>query len=391
MGSLYDITISHTDSLPLHTQVYEHLRRLIATGDLLPGDRLPSEPALGRHLAISRNTIRQAFQRAEAEGLIERVPGRGTFVRLGASAQTDRTIAFITGKFDNDFHSTLLNGAERAASARGYRVLFSHVRSREEEMRVLERLEVEKVRGALIWPIVMPPLPAAPSRGAMPIVAVDRPLPGVACDLVTSANYEGARAMMDHLLGLGHRRIAFVTHALLHLSPVDDRLRAYRDALAAAGLAALSPWVISRPGQEFSGDDARRIYQHGTADTAEIAAFAALYRAADPPPTAIFCLNDYIAMMMLRAAALLGVDVPGTLSVAGFDDTDLSAYLEIPLTTVMQDTYTIGSRAAHLLLDHIEHKDTGPARIETVPTRLHPRASTTAPRLRAGPVPIERG
>ena len=97
--------------IPLHVQLNRQLRQLIESGQYLPGSRLPSELKLHRELNISRNTIRQAFHDAERDGLIERIPGKGTFVAASGSTTqpnvSQRLIAFVTCDFDSEFERRL--------------------------------------------------------------------------------------------------------------------------------------------------------------------------------------------------------------------------------------------------------------------------------------------
>jgi LacI family transcriptional regulator len=93
-------------------------------------------------------------------------------------------------------------------------------------------------------------------------------------------------------------------------------------------------------------------------------------------PTAIFTMNDLIALQVLKAASQAGVRIPQDLMLVGFDNMDITAHVEIPLTTVTQDCFTLGRRAAELLIERIEGYK-GPPRQEVVPTQLEIRASTS--------------
>ncbi|MEA3338139.1 MAG: substrate-binding domain-containing protein [Chloroflexota bacterium] len=95
------------------------------------------------------------------------------------------------------------------------------------------------------------------------------------------------------------------------------------------------------------------------------------------PPTAIFAMNDLTALLALKAASLAHLSVPRDLSLVGFDDMDFVAFLPVPLTSVAQDPFALGRRAAELLIERIEGHE-GPPRMELLPTRLKVRA-TTAP------------
>ena len=93
-------------------------------------------------------------------------------------------------------------------------------------------------------------------------------------------------------------------------------------------------------------------------------------------PTAIFSMNDLIALEAFKAARLIGLKVPEDVSIVGFDDMDIVSYFDIPLTTVHQDTFYMGKRAAELLIERIKGYS-GPPRREVIPTYLRIRASTS--------------
>jgi DNA-binding LacI/PurR family transcriptional regulator len=378
-----EISINRDSSTPLHEQLLNQVRHLILSGVWAPGDLLPSESELQRQLKISRSTIRQALSNAEAQGLIERVPGKGTFVTRSPTGQPDsRLIGYITCDSFRHLQSQLLSGAESVVTAQGYRVVFCNSnRDADEENRLLEQLVLEdKVRGILIWPV----LHDDPSRrlfqlaqqAMVPLVLVDRTFDGLPCDYVTSDNYAGAYAAVEHLIGLGHRRIAFLSRPILQLLTIAGRLRGYQEALKDAGLTPLEPWLVGGVNQEMEIVVALRSYSDAhSQDVGQIAR----YLESSPRPTAVFAMNDMMAMQAVKAVRRVGLRVPEDLSLVGFDDEAIvNTLLDVPLTTVAQDAVTLGRRAAELLIERIEGHD-GPPRGEVVPTELRVRASTAPP------------
>ena len=374
-----DIAVSKDSSIPLHIQLLNDMRHRILSGEWSSGSRVPSENTLQSLLGISRSTIRQAIHAAKAEGLLVSVPGKGTFVSPNANRSgSSRLIGFVIPYFHSSFDSQLLRGAESALRAHGYRVIFCNSERRlQEEDRLLRLLLQDHVAGILIWP-VMDDNPARYLfdliRQGTPVSLMDRSLPGLAADVVLCDNFHGGHAATQHLIALGHRRIVFVARPHLNLLPIGERWRGYQQAMREAGLEPQAPTLIGSE-QEISADYALRSYTHASGeDIKQIQ----VYLENPQRATAVFAMNDLVALEVLRAAELAHVRVPQELSVVGFDDMDFASHLEVPLTTVAQDSFELGQQAARVLLQRIAQPNQ-PARLTVLPTRLVIRASTASP------------
>jgi LacI family transcriptional regulator len=203
-------------------------------------------------------------------------------------------------------------------------------------------------------PDVRPSVLAEALGGSVPLVlinATDADHHGVTID-----NYGGARAMTRHLLALGHSRIAFLRGPEQN-SDARERLRGYRQVMR----------QVNRPRLELPGDFTER----------SGAAAAARILESDERPTAIFAANDSMAVGALSTLAEAGVDVPGEIAVAGFDDIPIARYVTPPLTTVGVDTLDLGRRAFAMLLEAIADPEHEP-RCERVGATLVIRRSCGA-------------
>ncbi len=208
------------------------------------------------------------------------------------------------------------------------------------------------------------------SRMHIPLVAVDADIPTVARVVVDDV--AGGHMATEHLLGLGHTRIGFIGDeriAGLAFVSTPRRLSGYRRALAGAGIAA-DPALVRRG-------------PHGAEPAATM---AARLMALSDPPTAIFAASDTQAMGVLRAAEQLGVDVPGDLSVVGFDDIEAADMLG--LSTVRQPLKESGAKGARILCSLLSG-GRAPARREILPLEVVPRTSTA--RLRRERAPATDG
>jgi LacI family transcriptional regulator len=175
--------------------------------------------------------------------------------------------------------------------------------------------------------------------------------------VVLGSNRLAARSAVDHLLGLGHRRIAFIAGTSF-TGQSEERQRGYEDALRAAGIAIEPAYLRQGDFNDASG-------------FAETQALLALPQ----PPTAIFAANDAMAFGALDALSTAGLKVPNDVSVVGFDDVIRAAFVHPKLTTVRQPLNEIAVRAVAELADAIRSGRAEGFRIE-LPARLVIRDST---------------
>jgi DNA-binding LacI/PurR family transcriptional regulator len=194
-------------------------------------------------------------------------------------------------------------------------------------------------------------------RSGHPCVLVNTLLPHAAA--VAAENAEGAKAMVLHLAGIGHERIAFIG-GLENTTVGLERTEGYRAGIAEAGLSYKPSYVVYGNFSEESGATAMR---------------ALLTRR--PRPTAVFAANDMMAIGALAVLHEEGLRVPEDIALAGADDTMLASYVTPPLTTIRQSMYAIGRLATEMLLERIANPS-GRAIATRVETELVIRASCGA-------------
>jgi LacI family transcriptional regulator len=198
------------------------------------------------------------------------------------------------------------------------------------------------------------------ARADLPIVAIDMELEGPKVEVVMSDNEGGAAAAVRHLHDLGHRRIATVT-GMLDSRPGSDRLRGYRRAVQELGLAYRDDYVTYG---DFYAESGRAAAEH--------------LLALPEPPTAMFAASDLMAIGAIRAAAEVGLRVPGDFSVVGFDDIQLAPHVNPPLTTMRQDKLGLGFAAADALVARVAGAGDRPP-LRTLDVELVVRGSTVPP------------
>ncbi|MBS1252979.1 MAG: Ribose operon repressor [Anaerolineales bacterium] len=323
-------------------------------------------------------SLRKALDAAERDGLLYRVAGKGTFVEADPAAEARRLVGFVIPQFRSSFDNNLLIGVERTLKKRDYCVLFCNSERRlEEENDLLAALMRDRVDGVIIWPVQSDDLDRELFRLSMrnfPLVLMDRTFPYLEADCALADNRGGAYAATKHLIELGHRKIAFLARPYLHLLPLAERLAGYRQALRDAGLEPLPPLLVGEALEPGTGY-ALRAYANATGP--DIDALREVLAEPDRP-TAIFAMNDLMALLVMKAATLNDLMIPDDLSVIGFDDLDVVSQLHVPLTTVAQNPLDLGKTAAQLLLDRFNGYHDAP-RQRRLPTELRVRETSGPP------------
>jgi LacI family transcriptional regulator len=289
----------------------------------------------------------------------------GYATSLGARSlrsHTTNVIGVLVAEFE-PFSTELLKGVSDAIHGTGYELLAFSGGHRDLpvgwERRSLSRLGGTLVDGAII---VTPTV--VDTGSAIPVVAIDPHTGRSGVPTVGADNHAGGVLATEHLLGLGHRRIA-------HLGGRPDlesaRLReqGFRAAMAAAGVP-VDEDLVRNGGYRA---------ESATGPAHELLTLP-------DRPTAVFAANDLSAIRTMEVARQLGLDVPGDVSVVGFDNVPESALASPPLTTIDQPLRAMGAVALDLLVRILQGEDVDATHVQ-LPTTLVERASTSAPRRAA--------
>lgn len=272
-----------------------------------------------------------------------------------------RTIGINMAELDNPIFPQMLTGAHSIIRERGYNtMLVSGERDPDIEHVELAKLLEFQVEGLIL---ISHRLPAATVRSLaadVPTVVLTlRGITGPGIDSVTSDDEIGARMAMQHLLDLGHTDIAHVSGGTLEPAVVRDRV--YRQVMTEAGLAANIRVSVGDLTDDGGLRAARELLSEGD------------------PPTAIFASNDMTAIGTLSACQEFGLDVPGDISVIGYDGIPLGALHSVSLTTIAQPLEDMGRHAAQRLFDRMAGTKVKGRSIVFEPTLIE-RATTAAPR-----------
>ncbi len=273
--------------------------------------------------------------------------------------RTTWTLGLIVTDVQNPFFPEVVRAVEDIAWASGFAILLCNAAGDpDRESGYLRLLEERRVDGMIVAASHVTVAHAASlARTNVPVVLVNCESDEVAVPTILSDNASGGRFAAEHLLALGHRRIAVLAGTAAH-ADAPSRVAGVRGAMAAAG-------IVEPPAVILAG---------ATVD-AGVAATAELLRSA-PETTAIICYNDLLAIGAMRAVRAAGGHVPRDISVVGFDDIDAAAWVDPPLTTIRQHKTAMGRWAVERIAGQLRGDlDDSPQRV-VLPVELVIRGST---------------
>lgn len=287
--------------------------------------------ALGGYGSISDDARSQVEKAAAALGY------RTNAVARALASGTTKSIGLVIGDIENPFFATVARGLSDVVQDAGYTVVLANADENWDlESRALEVLETRSVDGMVVAP--------APDSDAgvlerlserIPLVVVDRTLPGLNVDTVLVDNAAGAVSATRHLVNLGHRDIGLVTEPPF-LSSIRERIEGYEDVLEKNGLTS-NPSLVAVGTPKLEGG---------------VLAATGLLEAADRPH-AIFATSNTMTAAVIAATVELGLRIPDDLSVVGFDDSEWMKLVSPPITVVRQPVYALGQATGRLLNDRI--------------------------------------
>ncbi|MBA2266387.1 MAG: LacI family DNA-binding transcriptional regulator [Chloroflexi bacterium] len=264
---------------------------------------------------------------------------RPSSIARALKRQETRTLGLLVTDITNPFYPQIVRAVEAAAHERGYGIVLAN--GGDDAARELEHLDLlieRRVDGIVIVSSRMTRRHAERlHRTAVPVVLVNDTVAGSGLPTVTTAHRRGARLAAEHLIQLGHQRIAHIG-APADQAASGQRRQGVRDAMRRAGL----------------GEPLIAIGDGGVAGGAHAA--EALI---DSDITGIVAYNDLTAIGALRALRRAGIGVPEAVSVVGFDDIDLAAWTDPPLTTIRQPTEALGRWAVEHVADLLAGHDDG--------------------------------
>ena len=329
---------------------------------------------VARHAGVSKATVSavlnetgsvKATTRDRVVSAMELLNYRPTQIAGRAAARKTKSIGLLIKEIDNPYYAEIVLGARGHANENGYTLLVASSEGEyDAERRAVELLQAKDVDGLIATPVLDEHADLSHffelKRRNFPFVLLEE-IRGVPASLVDVDNVEASRRAVEHLIEQGHTRIvhfagpSYSTHSL-------ERIDGVRRACSASRLSFTDADIIA------SGAHLEDGYR----------AALSLFGARDPRghPTAATCYNDLVAVGVCRALRELGLDIPGDVSVVGYDDIPLAEYLPVALTTVVVPKLRMGQIASEMLIRHIESKEAVPPQKVFLDAELIVRGST---------------
>jgi LacI family transcriptional regulator len=275
--------------------------------------------------------------------------------------QASRSIGVLVSDLRNPFYADLAAGIAARARSQGYTMMVVDDQGSVEEELSSARVFVSTRSAGVILTPLSSDVGEYLMRQHIPVVEADRQFCAGRCDAVIVDNASIARRVTDHLIALGHRRIALLSDET-DWTTGGERAAGYRRSLEEAGIG-VEPSLVVAAGWDSRG--------------AQRSAVDLLARG--DPPTAIFAVNNLVAEGVWRAAHDLGLRVPEDLSIVSFDDARWMSMVSPGITAIAQDAVALGEAAVDQLLARIDDPFS-PPRTVVLEATVVPRGSTAAPR-----------
>jgi DNA-binding LacI/PurR family transcriptional regulator len=324
-------------TIPKYVLVEDHIRQQIKQRKII--DKLPGERLLAAELGFSYMTIRKAIENLVDEGLLYKVPTKGTYVadRKKQKPKTG-TIGYfldsrIAGGLSSPYYAKIFDSLQKATAHEGYSLIYFTDTNESDLHRTLNKLDG----------IIATCLPRVEDfiqeiKEIVPVVAIDNSAADKTIPSVIIDNFSAQIESVDYLCSLGHERIGFIT-GLEDSDVGKNRYEGYKSGLIKNGLTA-APELVFRGNYTFGSGISGIDY----------------FLSLEQRPTAIMCANDSMALGAISKLHQQGLEVPDDISIIGFDDIDVASQITTPLTTVFVPVNEIAVCAFNMLQCLIDGK-----------------------------------
>jgi DNA-binding LacI/PurR family transcriptional regulator len=353
-----------------HINAEKMIRKAISHCEI--GDKIPGERVFAKDLGISYMTARKAVESLVTQGVLYRIPKKGTYVADPKSAQKKtKNIGYfldssIEDGLSSPYYSLIFNALEKEATKNGYALIyFSDISESHTEKKM------DKIDGAIISCFPRIENIVQDINKQVPVVCIDNNAADISIPSVTIDNSSAVTEAIVYLCSLGHRHIGFIT-GLDDSDVGKNRLAGYLGALSSCGMGEDANLI-------FRGD-----YSYETGEKG-----ASYFLSLDTSPTAIVCANDTMAIGAIREISKKGLKVPGDISIIGFDDISVASQMTPALTTLSAPVPEIAEHSLTLLNAMMNGIDPDNRHI-TLPAPLVERNTCAAIENSATPTPARK-
>ncbi len=338
-----------SEAPPKYKQIADMLRAKISSLEYPPGNKLPSDSELSKQFSSSRLTVIRALRQLESEGLVERKAGSGTYVGIQSKDAAHSFGLLFPNLGEGEIFEPICAGLARAGNSSQQALIWGNISnsSINKEAQALELCNsfiARRVDGVFFAPLeltshteeINQQIVDRLDEASIPIILLDRstrPFPEpTQHDLVGIDNWREGCRMAKYLLDLGCKRLGFVGRpgsaptVNARIAGLSEAMRRYASGIAPECVLTADPTDI---------DTVQRWIQ-------------------SVRPEGVLCATDYTAGQLMHTLARLGIAVPQTIRLVGFDDVRYASILPVPLTTLRQPCLEIGIAAMKAMLARLE-------------------------------------
>ena len=353
-------------SPPKYVQIMDDLTGKINRGELLPGDQIPTENELMKEFKVSRIVIVNSLTRLAADGVIIRIPGKGSFVSESPAPPKETPapvfsmvkprspqISFIIPGIESRHAIGIAHGIAWRIHQRGMTcsITFSGNDIQIEEQ-LIDFASTQNPAGLFIFPsnqeVYNKKLINLADSG-FPIVLLDRDLPGLGLSSVQTDNSAATEMATSYLIGLGHKKIGICSQTPMPTTSVSNRIDGFISEMKKHNLMIDPTHLFTKLGSDDSLEQLVEIVKTKSA-------------------TALVCLTMFDYLLVSRVLKENGLSCPEDVSMVSIDDPEIYDFYDKYTTCIVQDADKIAHEAVSLLFDMIENKTVYEKKVLVTPT-----------------------
>jgi GntR family transcriptional regulator, arabinose operon transcriptional repressor len=363
--------IENNSSMPKYLQIKNFIKKMIEDDEIQPGAMLPSEALFCDVLEVSRSPVRNALGELVDEGYLNRIQGKGTFVRESkyhtVHRTRDKVIGFVTPDMKTTFAIKVVVGIEGVLSQKGYSLLFGISNHDDQQERdIVNRFLNLGIDGLILLPSNKTSRLSDEIQQLDPAVTqlliVDRRLAGGDFNYIGNDNHAGAYTCARHFQVRGYKNVAFCG-VNLHVSAVEERLSGFLQGANNNGLNPINQYFIS----QSDLPESKACYLPETF-------LEKINILKENAPVGILAENDEVAIILQKQLENAGLKIGVDFGLIGFINSEEGKQNQPPLTSVSQNSLLIGQTAANMMVNSINDKSTNKT-IHILPTQLIIRQS----------------